>query len=137
MLVTYDIELDKVRHKVAEACKDYGLTRIQCSVFMGRLHANLREELEGRLRLTLGDTPGDIRIFPLCDKDVRLASEIVVKGLPSISRRKHHESDEDENADTADGRALFIEDGDRRKRRVGRWEVPERDDDHLYPFDSD
>ena len=42
-LVIYDITEDKIRNKVAEVCKDYGLTRIQWSAFLGELSNNHRE----------------------------------------------------------------------------------------------
>jgi len=48
-LVIYDIEDDRSRNKVAEACKDFGLQRLQYSCFRGTLSANKREELLERL----------------------------------------------------------------------------------------
>ncbi len=44
-LVIYDIVEDKVRNKVAEICKDYGLQRIQWSAFFGLTNRNRREEM--------------------------------------------------------------------------------------------
>lgn len=41
-LIIYDIEDDKIRLKVSEACLDYGLTRIQYSAFLSRLNKNKR-----------------------------------------------------------------------------------------------
>jgi len=49
-LVVYDIASDKLRHRVAEACKDYGLQRIQWSAFLGDLTHNRRTELALRLQ---------------------------------------------------------------------------------------
>lgn len=43
-LVIYDIEVDRTRNRIAEVCKDYGLERVQYSVFFGSLSRNLREE---------------------------------------------------------------------------------------------
>jgi hypothetical protein len=48
-LVIYDIEDDRSRTRVAEACKDFGLQRLQYSCFRGKLSANKREELLERL----------------------------------------------------------------------------------------
>lgn len=31
LFVFYDIEIDKIRNKIADVCKDYGLIRIQFS----------------------------------------------------------------------------------------------------------
>lgn len=79
-LVVYDIENDRLRARIANACKDYGLKRIQLSAFLGDINHNRREELEARLRKILGKKRGKINFFPLCDKDFRLVREIVVVG---------------------------------------------------------
>ena len=75
-LVIYDITEDKIRNKVAEVCKDYGLTRIQWSAFLGELSNNHREELYSKLIKTLKDNAGNIQIFPICSKDILLKKEI-------------------------------------------------------------
>ncbi|MCI0722253.1 MAG: CRISPR-associated endonuclease Cas2 [Acidobacteria bacterium] len=49
-LVIYDVEDDWARTRVSEACKDFGLERIQYSCFRGKLSQNKREELYERLR---------------------------------------------------------------------------------------
>ena len=49
-LVIYDVEDDRARTRVSEACKDFGLERIQYSCFRGRLSQNKREELYERMR---------------------------------------------------------------------------------------
>jgi CRISPR/Cas system-associated endoribonuclease Cas2 len=49
-LVLYDVEDDWARTRVAEACKDFGLERIQYSCFRGKLSQNKREELYERMR---------------------------------------------------------------------------------------
>lgn len=49
-LVIYDVEDDWARTRVSEACKDFGLERIQYSCFRGRLSRNKREELHERIR---------------------------------------------------------------------------------------
>lgn len=48
-LVLYDVEDDRARARVADACKDYGLRRLQYSCFSGPLSRNQREELRERL----------------------------------------------------------------------------------------
>ncbi|MBO8170103.1 MAG: CRISPR-associated endonuclease Cas2 [Thermoanaerobacteraceae bacterium] len=77
-LLIYDIVDDRTRHKIAEACKDYGLERIQYSAFFGSLNHNRRTELLQRLRRLLGTNEGIIQLFPICDRDLRLAKEIKV-----------------------------------------------------------
>ncbi len=76
-LVIYDIPDDKIRNKIGVACKDYGLARIQYSAFIGEINHNRRDELYQRLRRTLGGNEGNIQLYPLCDKDIRLKREII------------------------------------------------------------
>lgn len=76
-LVIFDITSDKIRNKVGEACKDYGLTRIQKSAFLGDINHNRLEELRLRLKKILGMKPGNIQIFPLCDRDFQLRKTII------------------------------------------------------------
>jgi CRISPR-associated protein Cas2 len=78
ILTIYDIENDRIRNKISEACKDYGLQRIQYSAFLGDLNSVRRDELLIRLRKTLSDYAGNIQLIPLCDKDVRLRKIIDV-----------------------------------------------------------
>lgn len=68
-LVVYDITDDRVRDKVADICKDYGLDRIQYSAFLGDLSRNHQEELFLRAGRCLGDKPGNVQLFPICKSD--------------------------------------------------------------------
>jgi len=68
-LVIYDIPDDAKRTKVADACLDYGLDRIQYSAFLGTLSAGHQDELMLKLKKTLGRKAGNIQLFPLCAKD--------------------------------------------------------------------
>ena len=83
-LVIYDIAEDRLRTKIFEACKDYGLTHIQYSAFFGELNHNRRDELKQRIKKTLGRKNGKILICPVCDKDLRLLAAINVEpgGIP-------------------------------------------------------
>jgi len=75
--VVYDIEDDRVRGRVANACKDYGLERVQYSAFCGPLDASRRDELAARLADTLGHQIGKILILPVCEKDAQATREFV------------------------------------------------------------
>ena len=79
-LVMYDIENDRVRYRVSEVCLDFGLERIQFSVFRGKLNRNKREELLMRLTDILGDEIGKILIQPMCEEDFQAALELRVGG---------------------------------------------------------
>ena len=85
-LVVYDIPSDKVRNRVSECCKDYGLERIQWSAFRGALSTAVRRELALRLQRTVGREDGNIQLYPICEKD--LALRIEIKGGPSGRRQK-------------------------------------------------
>lgn len=76
--VVYDIPNDRIRYRIANACKDYGLERIQFSAFSGLLNANKREELLLRLRRELGDHAGKILVLPICDRDLKAVKEVVI-----------------------------------------------------------
>nr|WP_290668289.1 CRISPR-associated endonuclease Cas2 [Ardenticatena sp.] len=76
-LVVYDIPDDRVRTKVADACLDYGLDRIQYSAFLGELSPTHRRELMKRVRRLLGRKAGKIQLFPLCDRDWNQRDEIL------------------------------------------------------------
>ncbi len=64
-LLIYDISEDRIRNKIASACKDYGLRRVQFSAFFGPLNRNYLEELEMKMRRLLNDANGSVIIFPL------------------------------------------------------------------------
>lgn len=74
--VIYDIEEDKLRTKIFETCKDYGLQHAQYSAFVGDLNHNRREEIYLKLKKLLGRKRGRVAIVPVCDKDARLAKAI-------------------------------------------------------------
>jgi len=79
VILIYDIPDDRIRHRVSERCKDYGLDRIQYSAFAGDIDRNRREELMLRLKKTLGKKEGNIRLQPVCSRDVAVAKEISVE----------------------------------------------------------
>lgn len=82
-LVIYDVEDDRVRGRVANACKDYGLERIQYSAFRGLLDASRRSELAVRLRDTLGRDVGKILLLAVCEKDARARREFINEPTPA------------------------------------------------------
>ena len=78
-LLIYDIPDDKTRTKIAEICLDYGLLRIQFSAFFGDMNHNHQEEIIQRIKRKLGKKAGNIQIFPICEKDLRLRKKIIRK----------------------------------------------------------
>jgi CRISPR-associated protein Cas2 len=69
LLLIYDITSDRIRTKVATACEDYGLDRIQFSAFYGVLSRTHQEELMLRIGNLLGDEPGRVQLIPISSKD--------------------------------------------------------------------
>jgi CRISPR-associated protein Cas2 len=77
-LVIYDISDDDIRLKVSEVCKNFGLSRIQKSAFIGYLTSLRRKELSTILKKILGENDGNIQIFVICNADLALR-EIIGK----------------------------------------------------------
>lgn len=69
VLVIYDIPDDSKRNKIADACLDYGLDRIQMSAFLGWLLNTQQEELFLKIKKILGKKPGNVQMFPICADD--------------------------------------------------------------------
>ncbi|MBZ0304921.1 MAG: CRISPR-associated endonuclease Cas2 [Anaerolineae bacterium] len=65
LLLIYDITNDRIRSKVACACEDYGLDRVQYSAFWGQLSRNLQEELMMRIDALLGDESGRVQLIAI------------------------------------------------------------------------
>ncbi|MGH7593907.1 MAG: CRISPR-associated endonuclease Cas2 [Gemmatimonadales bacterium] len=75
--IVYDITDDRIRLRIANVCKDYGLDHIQYSVFSGPLDATRRKEMFARLDHTLGKHEGKVMMLQMCEKDVAAKREIV------------------------------------------------------------
>lgn len=67
-LLIYDISHDGTRTKVADACLDYGLERIQYSAFMGELSWTHQKELLLQIKRRIGKHEVNVQLFPLDDK---------------------------------------------------------------------
>lgn len=78
--VFYDIEVDRIRNKIADICLDFGLERIQFSGFSGKLGRNKREELFLKLKNVIKEGGGKILILPVCEKDIKNVLEYIREG---------------------------------------------------------
>lgn len=76
-LVVYDIVDDRKRTKIADACLDYGLDRIQYSAFLGWLLPSQQDELFLKLKKILGRKEGNIQMFFISPEDWRKRRIIV------------------------------------------------------------
>lgn len=68
ILVLYDIPSDRLRGRVADACLDYGLERIQYSAFVGPLGHVHRRELELKIARLLDHEPAKVRFIALDER---------------------------------------------------------------------
>lgn len=85
-LIVYDITDDGLRYKVAETLKDYGLTRIQYSAFIGFLRRNKLNSLIHDLKNLISDSTENVQIYPICNT--------CFKGRREIGKHKRYEVDE-------------------------------------------
>ncbi|HDL01528.1 MAG TPA: CRISPR-associated endonuclease Cas2 [candidate division Zixibacteria bacterium] len=69
--VIYDITDDKVRSKVARICLDYGLYRVQKSVFLGDLNTNERDSLALECEELIDGDVDSVYVFPMDDKSFK------------------------------------------------------------------
>jgi CRISPR-associated protein Cas2 len=67
--VVYDIAKDKTRTRIAKRCLDFGLYRVQKSVFLGDLESNRIEEILLFSREVLDPETDSVYIFPMCQAD--------------------------------------------------------------------
>jgi len=75
LFLVYDIQEDKARTKVAAACKDYGLRRVQYSTFFGDLNRNRQEELMQRVRRVVDPGTSYVLLLPICERDLAVVLE--------------------------------------------------------------
>lgn len=67
-LLIYDIPHDGARQKVADACLDYGLQRIQYSAFIGDLSRVHQRELFGEITRRVKGRTANVQLFPLDER---------------------------------------------------------------------
>lgn len=82
--IIYDIKDDKKRTKIAKACKNKGLYRVQKSAFLGTLNRNQIDELKIMCEDIINPDEDSIYIFPMCEDDfkkVKLLGQAFDKNL--------------------------------------------------------
>ena len=67
--VVYDIAKDRTRTRIAKRCLDFGLYRVQKSVFLGDLEPNRIDEILLYSRELLVLETDSVYIFPMCRPD--------------------------------------------------------------------
>lgn len=69
--VIYDIIKDKTRDKIAKACLESGIYRVQKSVFLGELNNAQIKELKTKIVDLINPDEDSVYIFPMCEKDFK------------------------------------------------------------------
>jgi CRISPR-associated protein Cas2 len=67
--VVYDISKDRTRTKIAKRCLDFGLYRIQKSVFLGDIESNRVNEIILASQELMNEDTDSVYVFPLCRED--------------------------------------------------------------------
>ncbi|MCK4543181.1 MAG: CRISPR-associated endonuclease Cas2 [Spirochaetales bacterium] len=67
----YDISENKPRTKIAKACINKGLYRVQKSVFLGTLNKNQIDELDILCNEIINPDIDSVYIFPMCEDDFK------------------------------------------------------------------
>jgi len=84
--VIYDIAENAIRKRVSDRCKDYGLYRVQKSVFLGDLNTNQRDSLAVECEEIIDVDIDSVYIFPMDEesfKKVKLIGQAFDKDLVS------------------------------------------------------
>jgi len=82
----YDVTDDNLRNQVSELLKDYGLTRIQYSAFLGSLRRRDLNSFLVDLRDLISEKLENVQIYPICDTCFR--------GKREGGKQKRYEYDE-------------------------------------------
>lgn len=69
--VMYDIKKDKARTKIAKACQQSGLYRVQYSVFLGTLEADRKDTLQLRIEELMNEEVDSVYIFPMSKDELK------------------------------------------------------------------
>ncbi|WP_457551822.1 CRISPR-associated endonuclease Cas2 [Desulfobacula sp.] len=69
--IMYDIVSNKTRNRVSKKCKKYGMTRVQKSIFLGRLDMNRFDELTEICLDEIDEETDSVYLFPFCQEDFR------------------------------------------------------------------
>jgi len=67
--VVYDITKDRTRTKIAKRCLNFGLYRVQKSVFLGDIEGNRVEEILLASREMMDPATDSVYVFPMCRED--------------------------------------------------------------------
>ena len=67
----YDIKEDRARTKIAKACQQSGLYRVQYSVFLGTIEADRRDALQLQIEELMDEDEDSVYIFPMSRDELK------------------------------------------------------------------
>lgn len=86
--VFFDISNTRIRNKVNEKCKDYGLSRLQMSGFKGSLNRTMRARLIEDIKSIVGKQEVNIYIQPVCSACENMAFSMNTLKKESMEEEK-------------------------------------------------
>jgi CRISPR-associated protein Cas2 len=69
--VMYDIKSDRARTKIAKACQQSGLYRVQYSVFLGTIEDNEKDTLQVQIEDLMNEDEDSVYIFPMSKDELK------------------------------------------------------------------
>lgn len=69
--VMYDIKEDRARTKIARACEQAGLYRVQYSVFLGTIEANEKDTLQVQIEDLMDEEEDSVYMFPMSKDELK------------------------------------------------------------------
>lgn len=69
--VMYDIKEDGVRTKIARACEQAGLYRVQYSVFLGTIETNEKDTLQVQIEDLMNEKEDSVYMFPMSKDELK------------------------------------------------------------------
>ena len=67
----YDIVGNRARNRIAKISKEYGLYRVQKSVFLGEINKNMLDEYKLKCEKEINLNEDSVYIFPMCKEDFK------------------------------------------------------------------
>lgn len=69
--VMYDIKQDRARTKIAKACEQAGLFRVQYSVFLGTIESDEKDTLQLQIEELMSEETDSVYMFPMSKDELK------------------------------------------------------------------
>lgn len=67
----YDIKQDRARTKIAKACEQAGLFRVQYSVFLGTIESDEKDTLQLQIEELMSEETDSVYMFPMSKDELK------------------------------------------------------------------